>query len=146
MNFSAMTTNKNSKHAIYSYSFSLGYAEHEQFENSSKFVEFDIFDSVEFDNKLIGKIPSSTQLQNINASSFIGNELCGPLLIDNCTLNDVNPNIENKVARIHVDLKWIGSTNGEFCTFNSWIAWSTSLGVLWQKLGSYENFIKILNI
>jgi hypothetical protein len=46
-------------------------------------------------NNLIGKIPLSTQLQSLDASSFIGNKLCGPPLTDNCTVNGVKPNNEN---------------------------------------------------
>ncbi|KAF3948340.1 hypothetical protein CMV_025648 [Castanea mollissima] len=46
-------------------------------------------------NSLIGKIPLSTQLQSFEASSFIGNKLCGPPLTDNCTINSVKPNNEN---------------------------------------------------
>ncbi|KAL5804161.1 hypothetical protein ACOSQ3_030961 [Xanthoceras sorbifolium] len=36
-------------------------------------------------NNLIGKIPSSTQMQTLNASCFIGNQLCGAPLPRNCT-------------------------------------------------------------
>ena len=43
-------------------------------------------------NNLIGKIPLSTQLQSFNASSFIGNKLCGPPLTNNCTISGVQPN------------------------------------------------------
>ncbi|KAK2654564.1 hypothetical protein Ddye_014420 [Dipteronia dyeriana] len=39
-------------------------------------------------NKLIGKIPSGTQLQSFNALSFTGNELCGSPL-KNCTVASV---------------------------------------------------------
>nr|XP_023886893.1 receptor-like protein EIX2 isoform X2 [Quercus suber] len=46
-------------------------------------------------NNLTGKIPLSTQLQSLTASSFIGNKLCGPPLMDNCAVNDVKPNNEN---------------------------------------------------
>ncbi|XP_044473140.1 receptor-like protein EIX2 [Mangifera indica] len=38
-------------------------------------------------NKLSGRIPSSTQLQSFSASSFTGNELCGPPLSNNCTVS-----------------------------------------------------------
>ncbi|XP_044473375.1 receptor-like protein EIX2 [Mangifera indica] len=38
-------------------------------------------------NKLFGRIPSSTQLQSFSASSFTGNELCGPPLSNNCTVS-----------------------------------------------------------
>ncbi|XVF29510.1 hypothetical protein REPUB_Repub15cG0129000 [Reevesia pubescens] len=48
-------------------------------------------------NNLIGKIPSSTQLQGFNASSFIGNRLCGPPVTKNCsTVNGENPNMRNE--------------------------------------------------
>ena len=46
-------------------------------------------------NNLTGKIPLSTQLQSLNASSFIGNKLCGPPLTNNCIVNGVKPNNEN---------------------------------------------------
>ncbi|XP_030930563.1 receptor-like protein EIX2 [Quercus lobata] len=51
-------------------------------------------------NNLIGRIPSSTQLQSLNASNFFGNKLCGPPLTDNCTIKDVQPNIENKESKV----------------------------------------------
>ncbi|XP_050246138.1 receptor-like protein EIX2 [Quercus robur] len=50
-------------------------------------------------NNLIGRIPSSTQLQSLSASSFFGNKFCGPPLTDNCTINYVKPNIENKRSK-----------------------------------------------
>ncbi|KAL4618409.1 hypothetical protein ACB092_06G008100 [Castanea dentata] len=50
-------------------------------------------------NNLIGRIPSSTQLQSLSASSFFGNKLCGPPLTENCTINYVKPNIENKRSK-----------------------------------------------
>ncbi|KAL8459263.1 hypothetical protein ACS0TY_036661 [Phlomoides rotata] len=36
-------------------------------------------------NKLTGEIPKSTQLQSLDASSFIGNDLCGPPLTSTCS-------------------------------------------------------------
>ncbi|KAK7816652.1 receptor-like protein eix2 [Quercus suber] len=51
-------------------------------------------------NNLIGRIPSSTQLQSLNAFNFFGNKLCGPPLTDNCTIKDVQPNIENKERKV----------------------------------------------
>ncbi|XP_075669240.1 receptor-like protein EIX2 [Castanea sativa] len=80
-------------------------------------------------NKLIGKIPSSTQLQSLNASSFIGNELCGPPLTDNCTLNDVNPNIENKGSKdtggLEVDWLYVSMALGFVVGF--WVLWGPLL-------------------
>ncbi|XP_023879448.1 receptor-like protein EIX1 [Quercus suber] len=211
MNFSAMTTTKNSKIAFYSYGFSIGLDEHEQFESAllvmkgrvveygtvlglvksidlsknnfsgeipnevtslrglqSLNLSFNIFtgripesigvmrslESIDFsvnqlsgeippslssltflsqlnlsNNKLIGKIPSSTQLQSLNASSFIGNELCGLPLADNCTLNDVNPNIENKGSKdsggLEVDWFYVSMTLGFVVGF--WVLWGPLL-------------------
>ena len=56
-------------------------------------------------NHLVGKIPSSTQLQSLNASNFVGNELCGPPLTDNCIVNDVKQNIENKERKVFSGLE-----------------------------------------
>ena len=102
-------------------------------------------------NNLIGKIPSSTQLQSLNASNFFGNKLCGPPLTDNCTIKDVQPNIENKECKVFsgLEVDWfyvfmeLGFVVGfwvvlgplllnrqwRVCTFNSWITKGTSLGV-----------------
>ena len=44
---------------------------------------------------MTGKIPLSTQLQSLDPSSFFGNKLCGPPLVDNCTTNGVKPDNEN---------------------------------------------------
>ncbi|KAI8533451.1 hypothetical protein RHMOL_Rhmol10G0011200 [Rhododendron molle] len=38
-------------------------------------------------NNLTGRIPSSTQLQGFNASSFVGNKLCGLPLTKNCSVD-----------------------------------------------------------
>ncbi|XP_030936130.1 receptor-like protein EIX2 [Quercus lobata] len=50
-------------------------------------------------NNLTGKIPLSTQLQSFNASGFIGNKLCGLPLSNKCTIDDVNPDNENKGSK-----------------------------------------------
>ncbi|XP_048446562.1 receptor-like protein EIX2 isoform X2 [Pyrus x bretschneideri] len=42
-------------------------------------------------NNLTGRIPESTQLQSLDQSSFVGNELCGPPLNKNCSANGVIP-------------------------------------------------------
>ncbi|XP_062000723.1 receptor-like protein EIX1 [Rosa rugosa] len=42
-------------------------------------------------NNLTGRIPESTQLQSLDQSSFLGNELCGPPLIKNCNASKVIP-------------------------------------------------------
>ncbi|KAI9072751.1 hypothetical protein K1719_045285 [Acacia pycnantha] len=38
-------------------------------------------------NDLMGKIPTGTQIQSFEASSFVGNDLCGPPLNSNCSSN-----------------------------------------------------------
>ncbi|KAK4569235.1 hypothetical protein RGQ29_004580 [Quercus rubra] len=66
-------------------------------------------------NNLIGKIPSSTQLQSLDASNFFGNKLCRPPLIDNCTINDVQPNNEKKECKAFsgVDVDWFYAVMAE---------------------------------
>lgn len=39
-------------------------------------------------NNLFGEIPRSTQLQSMDNSSFLGNQLCGPPLSKNCTTGE----------------------------------------------------------
>ena len=67
-------------------------------------------------NNLIGKIPSSTQLQSFSASSFMGNKLCGPPLIDTCTADGVKPKNENHKSidsdRLKVDWFYVSMTLG----------------------------------
>ncbi|KAK9209593.1 hypothetical protein WN944_001960 [Citrus x changshan-huyou] len=46
-------------------------------------------------NNLTGKIPSSTQLQSFDASSFSGNDLCGAPLPGNCSEHVSIPKDEN---------------------------------------------------
>ncbi|XP_019151859.1 PREDICTED: LRR receptor-like serine/threonine-protein kinase FLS2 [Ipomoea nil] len=48
-------------------------------------------------NNLSGKIPSGTQLQDFNASCYIGNNLCGPPLLQSCSVDEGKiPKNENK--------------------------------------------------
>ncbi|OMP04479.1 hypothetical protein COLO4_09603 [Corchorus olitorius] len=49
-------------------------------------------------NDLIGKIPSSTQILGFSASSFTGNQLCGPPLTQNCSAasGETNPSMQNE--------------------------------------------------
>ncbi|XP_020973158.1 receptor-like protein 2 [Arachis ipaensis] len=42
-------------------------------------------------NHLEGKIPMGTQLQSFEASDFVGNKLCGPPLLLNCTMDGKVP-------------------------------------------------------
>ncbi|KAL8534027.1 hypothetical protein ACS0TY_010155 [Phlomoides rotata] len=39
-------------------------------------------------NNLIGRIPESTQLMGMDASSFVGNNLCGPPVTTKCRDDD----------------------------------------------------------
>ncbi|KAL5817844.1 hypothetical protein ACOSQ3_026222 [Xanthoceras sorbifolium] len=50
-------------------------------------------------NNLSGKIPSSTQLQSLNASSFIGNELCGDPLPKKCSTSPITPKHEDDAGK-----------------------------------------------
>ena len=64
-------------------------------------------------NNLTRKIPLSTQLQSVNASSFIGNKLCGPPLTDNCTIDGVKPKNESKDTRgLEMDWSYVSMTLG----------------------------------
>ncbi|KAL4597228.1 hypothetical protein ACB092_12G219600 [Castanea dentata] len=64
-------------------------------------------------NNLTGKIPLSTQLQSFDPSSFIGNELCGPPLTNNCTTNGVKPNIRSKdTSGLEVDWFYVSMSLG----------------------------------
>ncbi|KAK4559574.1 hypothetical protein RGQ29_008697 [Quercus rubra] len=83
-------------------------------------------------NNLIGRIPSSTQLQSLSASSFFGNKLCGPPLIDNCTINYVKPNIESKRSKdfggLKVDWFFVSMALGFVVGF-----WVVLGPLLWNK-------------
>ncbi|GLT58275.1 hypothetical protein SLA2020_311800 [Shorea laevis] len=46
-------------------------------------------------NQLSGGIPSSAQLQSFNASSYEGNKLCGPPLMENCSAVGSKPSNQN---------------------------------------------------
>ncbi|KAK6275766.1 hypothetical protein POUND7_005475 [Theobroma cacao] len=64
-------------------------------------------------NKLTGKIPLSTQLQSFDASNFAGNDLCGPPLTDNCSINAVIPGAENREKTgdgFEVDWFWFSAS------------------------------------
>ncbi|GLT91624.1 hypothetical protein SLE2022_095020 [Rubroshorea leprosula] len=50
-------------------------------------------------NRLSGRIPSSTQLQSFNASSYVGNKLCGPPLMYNCSEVGSKPDSQNRGGR-----------------------------------------------
>ncbi|XP_012470987.1 receptor-like protein EIX2 [Gossypium raimondii] len=63
------------------------------------------------ENNLTGKIPSSTQLQSFDISSYDGNHLCGPPLLEICstdatTSGDHNNNENNEGDGLEVDWLW----------------------------------------
>ncbi|WCJ36650.1 disease resistance family protein / LRR family protein [Euphorbia peplus] len=47
-------------------------------------------------NNLSGQIPSSTQLQSLDASTYIGNNLCGPPLTKDCSVDQSSANDDNE--------------------------------------------------
>eukprot|EP00256_Glycine_max_P056634 XP_014624253.1 receptor-like protein EIX1 [Glycine max] len=64
-------------------------------------------------NHLKGNIPTGTQLQTFDASSFIGNNLCGPPLPINCSSNGKTHSYEgsdghgvNAFCQYDIDLLW----------------------------------------
>ncbi|GKV15198.1 hypothetical protein SLEP1_g26000 [Rubroshorea leprosula] len=78
-------------------------------------------------NQLIGKIPSNTQLQSFDASCYVGNELCGLPLMENC--NKVNQRVPG-----------IGNNGGKDMDLDkvNWLFISMALGFIlgfWSVLG-----------
>ena len=78
-------------------------------------------------NNLLGRIPSSTQVQSLSASSFIGNKLCGPPLMDNCTINYAKSDTKDKGSsgRREVDWFYVGMALGFVVGF--WVVWGPLL-------------------
>jgi Leucine-rich repeat (LRR) protein len=80
-------------------------------------------------NNLIGRIPSSTQLQSLHESGFIGNELCGPPLTKNCTINDAKLNTKNRRSKEtggpEVDWFYVSIAPGFVVGF--WVVWGPVL-------------------
>ncbi|XLR10077.1 hypothetical protein S83_038015 [Arachis hypogaea] len=61
-------------------------------------------------NHLEGKIPTGTQLQSFEASDFVGNKLCGPPLLLNCTMDGKVPDddaSDNEKERKNHGVKWL---------------------------------------
>ncbi len=79
-------------------------------------------------NHLIGRIPSSTQLQSLDASSFVGNKLCGLPLANNCTINYVKPNTENKRS------KDFGGLEVDWFYVSMGLGFGVGFGVVWGPL------------
>ena len=81
---------------------------------------------------LTGKIPLSTQLQSLNASSFFGNKLCGLPLTDNCSKNGGKPNNENKGSKYTggVEVDWFYVSMALDFVVGFWIVCGP---LLWNK-------------
>ncbi|XP_057793274.1 receptor-like protein EIX1 [Salvia miltiorrhiza] len=58
-------------------------------------------------NKLTGRIPQGTQLQSFNASSYIGNNLCGPPLTRNCSNDGDQLDRQKKNEKKGGEIEWI---------------------------------------
>ncbi|XLR29005.1 hypothetical protein S83_056905 [Arachis hypogaea] len=57
-------------------------------------------------NHFEGKIPAGTQLQSFESSDFVGNKLCGPPLLLNCTMEGEVPD-DNEKERENHGVKWV---------------------------------------
>ena len=81
---------------------------------------------------LTGKIPLSTQLQSLNASSFFGNKLCGLPLTNNCSKNGGKPNNENKGSKYTdgVEVDWFYVSMALDFVVGFWIVCGP---LLWNK-------------
>ena len=91
-------------------------------------------------NHLTGRIPSSTQLQSLPESSFIGNELCGPPLTDNCTINDAKPDIGKGRSKDRggreVDWFYVSMAPGFVVGF--WVVWGPVLVNRRWRIGYFQ--------
>ena len=96
-------------------------------------------------NDLSGTIPLSTQLQSFDASSYIGNQLCGPPLTKNCSVVGATPDFGNKGDESEVDWFYVSMVLGFVLGFwgvvgpllfkKSWrIAYFRFLDRLWDRL------------
>ncbi|XP_028803497.1 receptor-like protein EIX2 [Neltuma alba] len=63
-------------------------------------------------NDLEGRIPTGTQLQSFEASSFAGNNLCGPPLTNNCTSSDPDQDDKNGDHGEGIDWFFVSMTLG----------------------------------
>ncbi|XLR28936.1 hypothetical protein S83_056836 [Arachis hypogaea] len=103
-------------------------------------------------NHLEGKIPTGTQLQSFEASDFVGNKLCGPPLLLNCTMDGEVPDDDandNEKERKNHRVKWLFVSVafgfivgfwgfvGPLFIFKSWrYAYYRFLDDVWYKLQS----------
>ncbi|KAH7510549.1 hypothetical protein FEM48_ZijujUnG0115300 [Ziziphus jujuba var. spinosa] len=57
-------------------------------------------------NKTLALIPTGTQLQSFNSSSFVGNKLCGPPLTPNCSTNGEVTVVEKNRKEDDHEMSW----------------------------------------
>ncbi|CAN6709910.1 unnamed protein product [Malus baccata var. baccata] len=93
------------------------------------------------DNNLMGQIPESTQLQSLDPSSFIGNELCGAPL-DDCSATRVKPAAVEKDREYNLlEDKWFYVSLGLGFMFGFW----TLLGLLLVDTPLSNVILRFLN-
>ncbi|KAL6123418.1 hypothetical protein ACLB2K_075940 [Fragaria x ananassa] len=95
-------------------------------------------------NNLTGWIPESTQLQSLDQSGFVGNELCGPPLIKNCSASKViplPPTVEQERGYDFLEDKWFYLSLGLGFAVGFW----TILGSLLVNLPRSFAFSRYLN-
>ncbi|OMP04471.1 hypothetical protein COLO4_09595 [Corchorus olitorius] len=86
-------------------------------------------------NDLIGKIPSSTQISGFPASSFTGNQLCGPPLTQNCSAatGEINPSMRNEDKRDEVDWFYVAMGTGFGTGFGAFLV-SLMVSRRWSRI------------
>ncbi|KAI9108285.1 hypothetical protein K1719_020768 [Acacia pycnantha] len=72
-------------------------------------------------NNLTGKIPSGTQLQTFEADSFVGNDLCGPPLPNNCNDSKHVPKHEHTVKEGKGGINWFYVSMPLGFVFGFWV-------------------------
>ncbi|GMN44606.1 hypothetical protein TIFTF001_013800 [Ficus carica] len=104
-------------------------------------------------NSLRGRIPTGTQLQSFNASSFVGNDLCGPPLTKNCSTGGLTSIVEDKSSKEGLTVDWFyvsmslgfavgfGGVVGPLLLKRSWrFVYFQFLDNMWYKF--YDNVVR----
>ncbi|XP_004307769.1 PREDICTED: LRR receptor-like serine/threonine-protein kinase GSO1 [Fragaria vesca subsp. vesca] len=93
-------------------------------------------------NNLTGRIPESTQLQSLDQSGFLGNELCGAPLIKNCSASNViPPTLEQERGYDLLEDKWFYLSLGLGFLVGFWgIFGSLLVNLPWSSI-----FARLLN-
>ncbi|XP_028799928.1 receptor-like protein EIX2 [Neltuma alba] len=86
-------------------------------------------------NDLEGRIPTGTELQSFEASSFAGNNLCGPPLTNNCTSSDPDQDDKNGDHGEGIDWFFVSMTLGFVVGF-----WVVVGPLLYKRLWRYVYF------